>query len=512
MLTAKGYKVVHSSRHCALEFGKDILAIDPNGVGCAFQLKSGNKSISLSHFRNDIQLQLVQLMAQKVVFPGFPDGPHKSYFVTNGYLEEEVIRAIDDLNRAQYRSKIKIWDRGDLIDMCKKLGTKLWPCELEDSKQILEIYLSNPQDMFPLEKTSKIIEKALKIENNGELFSKINEWNRSVTSAAVLIGILTSSFKENENHFALISAWTYLSVSVISSAEKHGFRIDGVVLETLNLAEKEIFFSVSKLFDEVLEKKDMFEGSSLPDSFIIEWRIILLLGVFSALGIYDNEKKYLNEEKREFLKKWLKEKRLLRVWGEGAFASIGTWILWLRANDSTLYPDEMISSFCSLNVNLNKPHSSKPLVTPYYSFQQILNHLMGFGNKSEFVSGESFSGCSFTSKTLYSMLIRTCLKQRCRIIWPDLTRITHRVCVPDNSWEYCRLRIDNGKDVSEILPNTKEWKELREEVKVRHPEYIPEELRERPAILSLWWQIAPYRYTTWANNELIEKLVPGWEI
>lgn len=37
MLTAKGYKVVHSTRHCALEFGKDILAIDLNGAGCAFR-------------------------------------------------------------------------------------------------------------------------------------------------------------------------------------------------------------------------------------------------------------------------------------------------------------------------------------------------------------------------------------------------------------------------------------------------------------------------------------------
>lgn len=43
MLVADGYRVLHSSRHCLLEYGKDILAIAPDGVGCAFQLKGDPK-------------------------------------------------------------------------------------------------------------------------------------------------------------------------------------------------------------------------------------------------------------------------------------------------------------------------------------------------------------------------------------------------------------------------------------------------------------------------------------
>src|SRR5258708_252448 len=109
MLSAQGYRVVHSTRHGALEYGKDVLAISPQGKGCAYQLKGnpGGK-LGLAEFRKDIQPQLVQLMSQKIVFPGFPTAAHNAYLVTNGYFEEEVQRAVDELNRMRYPSKVTL--------------------------------------------------------------------------------------------------------------------------------------------------------------------------------------------------------------------------------------------------------------------------------------------------------------------------------------------------------------------------------------------------------------------
>ena len=42
MLIGEGYQVVHLSRHGSFEEGKDVLAIAPDGVPCAFQLKGAN--------------------------------------------------------------------------------------------------------------------------------------------------------------------------------------------------------------------------------------------------------------------------------------------------------------------------------------------------------------------------------------------------------------------------------------------------------------------------------------
>jgi hypothetical protein len=78
-------------------------------------------------FRRDIQQQLVQLISQPIVYPGISTEPHRSFLVTNGYFDEEVQRAVDDLNRGEYRSRIELLSRGDLFQWAKKLGLSLRP-------------------------------------------------------------------------------------------------------------------------------------------------------------------------------------------------------------------------------------------------------------------------------------------------------------------------------------------------------------------------------------------------
>jgi len=226
MLSAQGYRVVHSTRHTALEFGKDVLAIAPDGKGCAYQLK-GNPGarLTLNQFRNEVQPQLIQLMSQPVVFPGYPSGPHISYLVSNGYFDEEVQRAIDDLNRSNYLSKVNLISRGDLLRWCKKFGSSLWPSELKDTRLLLEIFLSNTRNILPTEMLSRLIGKVLSIHEPDAKLSGQAEYYRVVTSAALLTGIATSGFTEADNHLAVVSAWTLLVLNVIAAGEKHGYKL-----------------------------------------------------------------------------------------------------------------------------------------------------------------------------------------------------------------------------------------------------------------------------------------------
>ena len=65
LLAAQGHTVLHSTRHNVLEYGKDILTIDPQGTPCAYQLKGNPGSrLTLDQFRK-IQDQLVQLVTLK---------------------------------------------------------------------------------------------------------------------------------------------------------------------------------------------------------------------------------------------------------------------------------------------------------------------------------------------------------------------------------------------------------------------------------------------------------------
>jgi hypothetical protein len=131
MLAAEGHLVVHSTRHSQIEFGKDIISIDSEGVPCAFQLKGNpGERLTLNQLR-DIKGQLLELVTQGIVHPGVAKGSrHRCYLVTNGETDEEVHRSLDDINRELESygfgaNRIELWSRGHLLEMATRLGASL---------------------------------------------------------------------------------------------------------------------------------------------------------------------------------------------------------------------------------------------------------------------------------------------------------------------------------------------------------------------------------------------------
>ena len=126
MLSAEGHTIIHLTRHGAMELGKDIITIAPDGTPCAFQLKAGN--ISLAKWRDEVSAQTFDLVSLKINHPSVDSSKHhKSYLVTNGNIAEEVSRAIDDRNRTwenqnQPYLHLKTIVRGQLLEKAQALG------------------------------------------------------------------------------------------------------------------------------------------------------------------------------------------------------------------------------------------------------------------------------------------------------------------------------------------------------------------------------------------------------
>ncbi len=127
MLVCEGYSVIHSTRHCEMELGKDIIALNPNKKLCAYQLKVSKKErITLSVWRKEIQPQLIDLVQGKIDHPAIPKHKHhKSYIVANAYIDESVQRSIQDFNRNKNnKGTIKYIGKGWLLKklfLCKKI-------------------------------------------------------------------------------------------------------------------------------------------------------------------------------------------------------------------------------------------------------------------------------------------------------------------------------------------------------------------------------------------------------
>lgn len=511
ILSAQGYRVMHSTRHTALEFGKDVIAVDPEGVWCAYQLKGtpGGK-LGLTEFRSDIQFQLLQLMSQPIVFPGCRGEVHRSYLVNNGEYQEEVIRAVDDLNRIPaIPSKVTLIARGNLLAWCKEFGAALWPSELEDTKALLELFLSDPKDTLPVEKLSVLLEQILWLRERPEKPISTPEFERRVTSAALLTGIATSPFGEARNHLAIISAWTLFAVSVIASSERSTHNLKGAAERTLVLAEAAIGDALALLWQEVQENPLLVEGNPLAEPEVRGWRITTLMGVLSTLAFLDEEKKYLQPESRDKLWGWLKQPPPgCTIWGEAASAPLATWIYWLLSNGDQERAKAELKTLASVLISRNTPKSQDAFATPYYTWPEVLAKGIGpsFQGWSPAMGREAFAGNSYTAEAIYHMLARLDQKRECQELWRLFSQIAHHVCLHDEPHQFCLLRMPTGVNQTRIYPETYTWEALQMESRTTSPSSISAHLLSRRWLLALWWQVAPHRFTSASSSLLAASL------
>ena len=514
MLSAEGYTVLHSTRHCLLEFGKDILAIAPDGVGCAFQLKGDPKGrLRISSFRRDIQPQLVQLMAQTPSYPGFPEGPHRAYLVSNGQFEEEVQAAAREMNRAPYPAKIEFWSRGKLLELCKKHGLTLWPSELEGERDLLELYLSDPKDQLPLETLANMLSSILKMSKDDKALNS-QELSRAASSAAWLTGIATATFAEAENHQAVAYGWALCCTLLIGAYEKHAVGDVTNAQSSLELAKYSLLDSLTALWHETEKKAHLIEGDALTDPEIYHWRIGVLFGLLSSLAIAEDSQRLLTDTERKNLHTWLKDpKHRLEIWGEAVMANIIPWVVWLRKNDASTRPDAEIYHLAKTAIERNQRNSQSPLPAPYYSFEQILRHRL---KPAKFLHGDSlghetFDGSSFTVEALLHLVARTNVKSYCKALWPSFSKLGHRRLYLEEPWQFCLFRSSYGQEETKLYQLTYTWDQLKADArKGEKPPCIPQALQSNPWLLSMWWQVAPYRVNAESVRAFCEALYPRW--
>ncbi len=514
MLSGMGYRVVHSTRHTALEFGKDVLAVASDGTGCAYQLK-GNPGgrLGLAQFRSEMQDQLIQLMSQPVVYPGFPSTPHKAFLVSNGYFEEEVHRAVDDLNRGPYPFKVTLINRGDMLDWCKSMGASLWPSELRDVRLLLELVLSNSNNLLPTEKLAELLGKILATDTEDDRRVRQAEFHRMVTSAALLVGIGTAHFAEAKNHFAAASAWALLAVMVIAAAEKHGYRLTDAALETLELAEAASLDSLAELWGDVAERNHLVEGNAMTDPEVYGWRYGTLLGALSCLAIAHDDKPLLDEKSGTKLKEWLlKVHRGLDLWGEGAIVHLVPWLVYIRKHDPTARPDFEIAAVAEAVVMLNQHDNKSALASPYYAVEEVKRAQLALDKRDDGsgVRRETFAGSAYTAEPLLHLLVRTNRKNTCKALWPNFTRLSHRGLSLGAPWHYCLLKVRTGVDETRLYPLTYEWIRLKAEATSIDVPDVSRELLTRGWLLAFWWQVAPHRFSSSSSRYFAGLQIPGW--
>ena len=496
MLSADGHTIIHSTRHTAMELGKDIITIAPDGTPCAYQLKSGN--ISLSKWRSEVGSQTNDLVWGQINHPSVDTSEHhRSYLVTNGRIEEEVSRAIDDRNRTwasqgQSHLRLKTIDHGELFDKAKTLGIALWPSELTDTKTLLEMFLESGQGVLSKEKLASLFESTFQLdgeEEPSEAYCK-----RVMASAGLLCAIATSNFSNENNHVSEIEAWM-LYISYVFALVERWELSDRACKNEFEIATQSIYNSLSNLCDEIKERNDLIEGDPFADSYVYRVRVTWLLGLMSIYALWRRSKEETTSEIDDFLREFCKEKQhLLELWGEAAVPQFLAFFWYFRKINATMGPTVSLYHLISEICQRNAPNSKTFLANPYYEADDLLPHLFApILGPSEDPLDETFTGSSYALEGLVHLFVRTPWKQTMKGLWPGVSRLASVSFKPKNSWDFYRWRNKDGKRWDVYPEPTQEWEELKALSFESEGTCIPPTIKDDPILLLLFLCVYPHR-------------------
>jgi hypothetical protein len=505
-LAAEGYQVVHMSRHCAMEMGKDILAIDPKGDPCAFQLKNiSGKQLTLSKWRDGLERQVVALVHNKIVHPSIPTNKsHRSFIVLNGELSEEVARSIDDFNRGlKGKPKVTAIVRGQLLDKFKKLGTDFWPSEISaEFKLFLELLLTNGRENLPKAKFAQLLESALQLEGKVPKATFAVQ-TRRVIATAILCSYAIAPFQKCENHLAEFEAWTMLFSHLLAFAEKNKLS-PKVWHPTVVLVSDSMFNALGRLCDETSKRKKLVEGDILADRHVYPVRVTALSGLFSLYAMWrwsrDIESDETDNSLREFV---LEHSNRLWLWGEAAAPQFLAAIFYQRRVDASLATEGTIGTLIRLICHWNHPRAEKGLPSPYYDADQVLLHLLG---DEENRIKERFVGSSHSLQSFWHLLVRCNLKLTAKLLWPDVSRIAFVKFQPAAPWRFFQWRARKGLNTILLQKPTQRWPELVAEADDVSGRELPRSLRQFPVECLAFLFVYPHRLTASAVRWLDDNL------
>ncbi len=496
LLISEGYTVVHLSRHGPFEEGKDILAIDPDGIPCAFQLKGSNgRKISQTEWGKYVE-QVVRLVEIPIEHPSIDKTLKRNvFFVLNGELEEEVRVEITKRNtdwKSRNCPELDTILLGELTKRFSKMYTEIWPLNLSSEKDLLELYLNEGLGYLDKNKFSKFFEKFI-IENKR---SKKLEIQRLLAGSSLYCSIALTPFVKTQNHIALIEGWIIFLAFLISVIEENDLE-EKYWVRTANLIEETIIASLENLYQEVIDKKILTTGNVLVDGPFYRGRITWILSYLSAyyLQLLKNNDEIKIKEKLELF--FLENFKNIYLWGEYAIPQLFS-IMWGYHALGFIYRSNRLLYLIFKGV-LEKTINKDGLTPPYHNLGDIiLNETMLSNHLKEFKISER----SYSLNSLIHLLTKQGYRGIIAENWQKISKIQLAEFIPSNSINFCLWHCESGS-LNESIPNSlQSWKDLQTQANSINLEIIPKYFRDRPEYLLLFLIVFPHRI----NSDVVKFL------
>jgi len=501
MLVNEGYTVIHLTRHCAMEIGKDIIAIAPDGKPCAYQLKS---SSSRKIVMDDIDIRQLDRLRLAIAHPATSKAQaHTSYFVTNKDIEEEAQRVINDYNltnKAIANSEIQVISRGNLLKKARDVGYSLFPTELEDTKALLELFLVEGWRPLQREKFARLIENTIGIDAD-KISSQ--ERLRRVSSAALITAIALSPHSSASNHISEIEGWSIFLSYLYAVAEKHNIKI-GKFQNEIDITFAAICNCLYDLHSEVIEKTSkhiagLVGTNAMVDSAFGYYRARITitaayLAVFNFImssrqDIDDNDKKIIALN-CEFIKKGIPYFVFL---SEGFTPYLLAIYFNYLLYDETHFDYALISWIYKHLIISSKIGNG--LLSPYISYERVLEQKTGISNDE--IAGDI---CKFRSHVIEGIMylhMKHNMKNDAKYFWSHYAKFESVEYTPKNMYDLFRWNNGESGTTSSKIPSFPgSWNEYYTNAKLSCDEHIPKSIMPAPIHLLLVLLVMPHRLSS----------------
>lgn len=488
LLAFEGYTVLHLSRHCTMEMGKDVIAKDADGLPVAFQLKAtGASKVSSDHWRTELMPQVNQLVLQAIQHPAIDSQKrHRSVLVVNGELEEEASAAITQYNQALQvthgdQTQLEVILRGDLYRRFIEMKDVLVPSELRQFRDFLNLYLLEGNGRMPRDRFSSLMESLL-IEPIA--YSKKPELARRVTAAALASSLAAHGFQTSANHVALIEVWTNYCAHILCVAEKaklpkkHWEQSVEIGLEGLKS-------SLAALLSEMERRNNFVEGDPLADVPMYRIRLTHLLGLISLCGLWlPDERDRCEDIVRRYLSYMI-------LWGEYAVPQFLAVYLFLSKVDATLLPADLLRTILNTLQSLaTEPESG--LAGAEVGEEEYIQRSLKRSSRHR----RTFGCTSRTIEGILHLYTRHNRRQSVCGLWSGISKVQRTDFEPKDKQDYYRFRVEEGSQHDWFPSATQSWSQLRLDASESAGEAIPILMKRFPLLYLSFLMMFPHRFNS----------------
>lgn len=485
-LISNGYTVLHLSSHGPMEQGKDIIATDPNGYPCAFQLKAGN--IDGNIWRR-IKGEIDELIEIPINYPKIrKDIPHRAAFVTNGTISDKVRRDVDDRNyrlRQMGLPELEIVNGFELIKRFIDVHGNFLPTQPSDFKLFLELFLSDGRELLNKKMFTEFLESIFSTDTKKEL-----ELKRKIASNVLLTQYVIQPYDSTVNHVSIIEGWIIFCSYLLGLIEKYSLS-EEYWRQSYDIILQRINSQMKLLKTEFFSRKDLKEGD-LDGGEFYRSRITMILGWLSAFELF--QKRVKSEYEIDIrVYESIKEHYSKNTWFWGESSTPLFIMMSLLTHE---HGDEILSNNIILDLIIkitseNNIEDGEGIPDPYISPNEIISYLYKLRDAE--IDMSSFLGSSYHLEPLVDILVRRDKRNSINELWKYISRFQNRGFKPEHPWMYFQWHCDKGEEYSRYYNATQSWKELREKATASDDSMLPSILVKNPQFAYYFLPCYPHR-------------------